>query len=171
MNYDQRLRELAWRRKLTDAELAQWRSAHPEGATEADTEAALSDALARLPDAPVPSNFTARVLQGLEREPMRPARPARKWPWVWHVLVPRAAVAMVVMSFGLLGYQQYRVKQRMALKDSLVTIAAVPSLPSPEILQDFDVIHVIQKLNAGIVASLQDPKVREVLRGQGLEMV
>ena len=30
---------------------------------------------------------------------------------------------------------------------------------------------VIQKLNAGIVASLQDPKVREVLRGQGLEII
>jgi tripartite-type tricarboxylate transporter receptor subunit TctC len=30
---------------------------------------------------------------------------------------------------------------------------------------------VIQKLYAGIVASLQDPKVREVLRGQGLEII
>ena len=30
---------------------------------------------------------------------------------------------------------------------------------------------MIQKLNAGIVASLQDPKVREVLRGQGLEII
>jgi tripartite-type tricarboxylate transporter receptor subunit TctC len=30
---------------------------------------------------------------------------------------------------------------------------------------------VIQKLNAGIVASLQNPKVREVLRGQGLEII
>jgi tripartite-type tricarboxylate transporter receptor subunit TctC len=30
---------------------------------------------------------------------------------------------------------------------------------------------VVQKLNAGIVASLQDPKVREVLRGQGLEII
>lgn len=30
---------------------------------------------------------------------------------------------------------------------------------------------VIKKLNAGIVASLQDPKVREVLRGQGLEII
>jgi tripartite-type tricarboxylate transporter receptor subunit TctC len=30
---------------------------------------------------------------------------------------------------------------------------------------------VIEKLNAGIVASLQNPKVREVLRGQGLEII
>ena len=30
---------------------------------------------------------------------------------------------------------------------------------------------VIEKLNAAIVASLQNPKVREVLRGQGLEII
>ena len=65
MNTDpvnQRWRELAWRRRLTEAELAEWRAAHPESAPDAETEAALSDALAALPDAPVPSNFTARVI-------------------------------------------------------------------------------------------------------------
>ena len=30
---------------------------------------------------------------------------------------------------------------------------------------------MIQKLNAAIVSSLQNPKVRDVLRGQGLEII
>ena len=54
----QRLRELAWRRRLTDAERAQWRAAHPEAAADLEVETALSDALAALPDAPARPHFS-----------------------------------------------------------------------------------------------------------------
>ena len=140
----QRLRELAWRRKLTEAELAEFRAAHPEAAPEADAEAALSDALARLPDAPVPSNFTARVLQELERDARRPARRTRDWSWVWRVVVPRAAMASLVVGASLFAYHRHRVAQLFAVGSSIKTVAEVQSLPSPQILEDFD---VIQKLD------------------------
>ena len=144
MNTDpvnQRWRELAWRRRLTEAELAEWRAAHPESAPDAETEAALSDALAALPDTPVPSNFTARVLQDLEREARRPAPRTRDWAWVWRVLVPRAALASVVVGVSLFAYHRHQVSERLAVGQSIATFAGVASLPSPQILEDFDVIQ------------------------------
>ena len=144
MNNDpdyQRLRELAWRRRLTEAELAEWRAAHPQAAAEAEAEAALSDALAALPDAPVPSNFTARVLQVVEGEVGRPSLRKRDWFWVWRVLVPRAAVASLVVGASLFAYHRHQAAQRIAVGVSIRTVAGVQSLPSPQILEDFDVIQ------------------------------
>lgn len=144
MNNDpvnQRLRELAWRRKLTEAELAQWRAAHPEAAADAEAEAALSAALAVLPDAPIPSNFTARVLQELERESRRPAARRRDWLWLWRVLMPRTALASVVVGVSLFAYHRHQIAERLAVGDSIATVAGVESLPSPLILEDFDVIR------------------------------
>ena len=140
----QRLHELAWRRRLTEAELAELRAACPEATADSEAEAALSDALARLPDAPVPSNFTARVLQGLARETLRPAPRRRDWSWVWRVLVPRMAVATFIVGASLFGYHRHQVAQRTAVGESMMTVSAVQSLPSPQILEDFD---VIQKLD------------------------
>ena len=57
-----RLRELSWRRQLTapeKAELRAWLTAHPEAQSEWEAEAGLNATLRRLPDAPVPGNFTA----------------------------------------------------------------------------------------------------------------
>jgi hypothetical protein len=139
----QRFRELAWRRRLTEAERTELRAACPEVTADAEAEAALSDALARLPDAPVPSNFTARVLQGLERKTLQPVARAHDWKWVWRVLVPRTAVATVIMGASLVGYHRHQLAQRKAVGESIVTVAS-QSLPSPQILEDFD---VIQKLD------------------------
>lgn len=144
MNTDpvnQRWRELAWRRRLTEAELAEWRAAQPNAIADAETEAALSNALAALPDAPVPSNFTARVLQDLEREARRPSSRTRDWAWVWRVLVPRAAMASVVLGVGVFAYHRHQVAERVAVGQSIATFAGVASLPSPQILEDFDVIQ------------------------------
>src|ERR1035441_868191 len=81
-NYN-RLLELSWRRKLTDAEEAQLRAlleSRPEAQADWDAEATLNAVLGRLPDAPVPSNFTARVLQTVEREAAAELRQGeRKW--------------------------------------------------------------------------------------------
>ena len=150
MNHDpvfQRLRELAWRRELTDseqAELQAWLATHPAARAEAEMESALSEALARLPDAPVPSNFTARVLSELEREVRHPSSGTRDWPWIWRVLCPRAAAAALVLAGGLFAYHRHLEARRFAFGDSIRTVAGVQSLPSPVILEYFD---VIQKLD------------------------
>ena len=103
MNHDpayNQLRELNWRRKLTAAEEAELRAclaANPEALEEWKTDAALGEVLDRLPEAPMPSNFTARVLQTVERETAERAR-APRWSWSWRVLLPRAAVVVAVLG-------------------------------------------------------------------------
>ena len=60
------LREASWRRKLTPEEEQQlrlWLAAHPEAEAEWEAETALNEKLAALPEVPVSSNFTARVLE------------------------------------------------------------------------------------------------------------
>ena len=58
--------EALWRRKLSEAGRNALR-AQPE----LELEARLTAALAKIPDAPVPSNFTARVLAAIELDEAR----------------------------------------------------------------------------------------------------
>jgi hypothetical protein len=144
----ERLRELSWRRKLTEGEAADlraWLAQHPESAADWEAEAGLNDALGRLADAPVPSNFTARVLQSIEREDEAVVRrQRRKWlvwrRWRW---LPKAAFAAVVLGAGLISYQEMaKANRRAEYGRSVAEVAKVASLPSPEVLKDFDAILV-----------------------------
>ena len=97
--------ELSWRRKLSpeqDAELRAWLAAHPEARADWEEEAALTAGLERLADVPVASNFTARVLQVVEREDVVREQEPKWHQWLrgahW---LPRAAFAAVVVGVGL----------------------------------------------------------------------
>jgi len=130
-------RERLWRRPVSGAERAAWR-----GQPELELEARLTEALAQLPDAAVPSNFTARVMASIDLEETRSAR-ARGWRWNWHVLLPRMAVTTAIVLFTGLGFQQYQVSHRrteLARTVSLVASATVP-VPSAEVLENLDVIQ------------------------------
>jgi hypothetical protein len=133
------LRELAWRRKLTRAERAELR-AQPEAQADLELESRLSDALARVPDAPVPSNFTARVLQSIEREEARGAR-TQSVSWYWRVLVPRVAVAVAVVAFAGLAYQRHEFDKRAQLARDVALLTKAQPLPSVEALKNFDAIQ------------------------------
>ena len=144
-----RLCELRWRRKLTAAEEAELRdllAAHPEAQADWAAEAGLSELLDRLPDAPVATNFTARVLQAIERDATAQARrPALFWRWLhrprgW---LPRVAFGAVVIGAGLLSYHEAATARRAQLARSVALVSDVSSLPSPRILQDFDAIRAL----------------------------
>ena len=140
------LRELAWRRKLTGAERAELR-AQPEAQADLELESRLSDALARVPDAPVPSNFTARVLQAVERESVRPR--ATSWSWTWRVLVPRVAVAAAVISFAGLGIHHNELNaHRVAFAKKVVLMAAAQPMPSVDALKNFNAIQRMSQPHA-----------------------
>lgn len=148
MNHDPaetRLRELAWRRELTDAERAElrvWLAAHPDAQKDWETEQQLGALLNRLPDAPISSNFTARVMQAVEREAVAcKSKPAIWRVWLLRPLLPRVAVAAVVVCAGLLAYHHHETGRRAALAQSLVAVSEVESLPSAALLEDFDVIR------------------------------
>ncbi len=136
-----KLRELNWRRQLTDAEQAELRAyfaAHPEARANWEMESALNATFARLPDAPMPSNFTARVLQAIEREAARPHGRS----WNWRMLVPRIAFAAVVVSFtGVAIHHHETYLQRVALVKSVALATRGQPVPSPEALENFDAIR------------------------------
>ena len=97
--------------------------------------------LSKLPETPVSSNFTARVMQAVEREEIH--RPHR-WnvlAWNWHALLPRAAVAAVVLGIAGFAYQQYEAgSQRAEIARNIKQIASVKP-PSLDALQNFDAIQ------------------------------
>ena len=143
-----RLRELSWQRKLTgaeEAELRAWLAAHPDAQVDWEAEAGLNAALGRLPDAPVPSNFTARVLQAVEREAAAELRRSeQKWrPWRHLRWLPKAAVAAVILGAGLVSYRHFQAARFAEYAQSVAAVSDVSSLPSPEILKDFDTISAL----------------------------
>src|SRR5579863_6551746 len=105
----ERLLELSWKRKLTDAETGQlrdWLAAHPEVQAQWEAENALNEALALLPEAPVPSNFAARVLQASAREAAaesRPRLPAWRGWFLRARWVPRIGFAAVIVTAGVVS--------------------------------------------------------------------
>jgi hypothetical protein len=139
------LLEASWRRKLTEAEQAQLRgllAAHPESQADWGVEMELTSVLDQLPDAPVATNFTARVLQAVEQEAASPTRrflPLRLWEWHpgW---LPKAAFVALVLGASLFSYRQVLAARRAEMARSVATVCGVPSLPSAEILKDFDAI-------------------------------
>jgi len=151
MNHDPtetRMRELSWRRELTGAEQAElraWLAAHPEAAAQWQEDAALNSLLEQLPNAPVPSNFTARVTQDIYRETARAEREAtHTHPWWQRVLLPRLAFAAVLLGAGLFVYQRNVTTQQARVADGLKivsgTVSGTEGLLSVEILRDFDSI-------------------------------
>jgi negative regulator of sigma E activity len=101
----------------------------------------LRELLSQLTDAPVSSNFTARVMQAVEREELQAAR-TRGWHWNWLSLLPRASVAAtVVIAAGLALYQHEIYNQRAELAKNVVLVANAQPLPSVDALQNFDAIQ------------------------------
>jgi len=148
---DNPLREKSWRRKLTPAEAAEleaWLAKHPESQADWEAELHLTEGMSRLPDAPVPSNFTARVLQAVESASVAESRREPRWKWSLRLLLPRAAVVAVVLGTGLLTYHQHTMaiaEHRIELARRVKTASALP----PEVLQDFDTIQKMGPATAG----------------------
>jgi anti-sigma factor RsiW len=146
------LREKSWR-KLTPAEAAEleaWLAKHPEAQAEWEAELRLTEATSCLPDAPVSSNFTAQVLQAVERESAAGRRRTPLWKWSLRLLLPRVAVASVVLAAGLLTYHEHTVAERRAELQSVKIVSSVPSsLTKPEILQDFETIRKMGSTSTG----------------------
>jgi hypothetical protein len=148
-NY-QRWREIAWRRPLTEseqAELRAWLLAHPELQLEAELEERLNHILAKTAP-PVSTNFTARVWQEIERE-NRPGtfnRPVvAAW---WRKLVPRLAVAVVLVVGGLLVYRQQMVIRQNELAQAARQMAQVEDWSASVWLTDFETIASLSPVAA-----------------------
>lgn len=130
-------RESLWRRSPAGRKRAEL-----DGQPELELEARLTDALTRIPDAPVPSNFTSRVMDAIDLEEARPAR-SKRWSWNWHAWLPRAAAVMAVLLFSAIGVEHYETVQyhRTEMAASLHTVASTSAVPDVEALNNFDTIQ------------------------------
>lgn len=154
-NYE-RLRELGWRRPLTDAEqaeLREWLATHPEHQFDTEAEAALSRALAKLPDAPMPSNFTSRVLQAVEQESQATERatPRVRSPW-WRGFIPRLATATLIV--GITGFSYWR--HQAVKQEELASAARNLATVDPATLEDFEMIRNLSQADEGLLALSDD---------------
>ena len=145
--------ESLWRRKLSQTERAALR-----GQPDLELEARLTDALAKLSNAPVPSNFTTRVLAAIELEDAQAAR-SRGWTWNWRLLWPRVAVAAAVLIFAGVSIQRYETNShRFALAKNIAMVAVAQPLPSVDALENLDAIQRMSqtaRADGDLLAALQ----------------
>lgn len=144
----QQLRELGWRRKLTpneEAAVQDYLTAHPEAQDDWLAEAELNQLLEELPEAPVSSNFTTRVIQAARLEAAARER-QRRWNMpLWMRIsnwLPKAAVAGLAVGLILsFGYHQHQVNTRVTLARNVAQLSGAVSASDPELMQDFEPIR------------------------------
>ena len=152
-NESPNLRESLWRRKLSAAERDTLR---PE--PELEEEARLTDVLRKIPDAPVPSNFNARLLDAIELAET-PAASSQSWTLNWRVLWPRVAVVAGVLIFAGISLQWHTANsQRIALAKNIAMVAESRPVPSVEVLENLDAIQRMSRpahADGELLAALQ----------------
>jgi hypothetical protein len=146
------LRQSNWRRPLVpgeEAELRAWLAAHPEMESDWETESGLSEALARLPDVEVPSNFTAVVVSRAV-SPEYAGAPGSAPRWMpralWLSLVPKLAFLALTVSLALFSYHQHQVARRAEFARKIATLSSMPAVRDPELLKDFDTIRRLDQI-------------------------
>jgi hypothetical protein len=122
-------------------------SAHPTLRKEWEDELLLNTVLSRLPDVPISTNFTSRVLQAAQRLTKRSRPGFLFWPrFSW---VHGAATAIIVVSLGLAGlkYQNYSARRQMANElGRMNEVASILPATAPsdiEVLKNFDAIRTL----------------------------
>ena len=132
-NHSSNLRESLWRRQPTTEEL--------RVSPELKIEAQLTDALSKISDAPVASNFTARVLAAIELEEKLALR-SQSRAWNWRLFFPRVAVAAAALVFAGVAIQRYETSShRQEIARSVALVAGAKSLPSVDALENLDAIQ------------------------------
>jgi hypothetical protein len=139
----QRLRELLWRRKLSDAEAAELQnllSTHPEARADWEIESALNQALDHLPEAPpVATNFTALVLQAAERESKIRTHTDSRWSlprWL-----PKFAAAALALTASVAIWHHHEASERAAMARDVAQLGAALEASTPELTQNFESIR------------------------------
>jgi len=146
------LLETAMRRKLTADEEARLRAhlaVNPSEQAAWEEEMALSRLLRGLPDAPLATNFTAQVLQALERDASKHPSGVPKIFRRFGLRRPAQsfAAACLILALGMSGYWRYRTvqRERMALAlanvaRSVETVSHAAPLPPVEMWEDYEPI-------------------------------
>lgn len=144
----QDLIETAWRRKLTPAEEAAARkllASNGSAQHDWEKETALNRVFDGLPDVPVSSNFTARVVEAARREKVGP-KFEHLWPDWWRNLgwIPRLAGVCLLLGGTALSVHEYQEAQLREMARDVEKVSSYALVSKIDWLENFD---TIKKLN------------------------
>lgn len=145
-SYKQLLEE-SWRRALTPEEetrLQLYLAVNPEQQQEWEEEAGLTDALQRLPNAPLSSNFTALVMQAVDKE-SRAAATRDVGPAWWRRWLPKLAPVGLAAVVLLSGVNLYQIRSQKQAAEKVFFVSGVAgAFESPEAFADFETIQQLR---------------------------
>ncbi len=138
-----------------ESKLEAWLDAQPAARAAWEADRALGRALHSLPDAPMSSNFTARVMQELDLDEARTQRKSGGWRLLWPRLGWATAAALALTVFGT---QQFlNVQRTQFAADAALVSKDIGRLP--DAFRDFDLVDSLREIPAasddGILAALQ----------------
>lgn len=141
----ERLRDTAWRRKLTpaeEAELLQLLAGDPAARADWEAEQALTGLVTQLPRPIVATNFTKQVMDAVLAEQARVEQEgggvAGWWPrFGWR---PRLAMLSGATALVAVVLVQHRLHVQQEVVLSVRTLSPAAVVPSVELLSDFDAI-------------------------------
>jgi anti-sigma factor RsiW len=147
----QELMDLARRRPLTPSErsrLDRFMEADPQAWPDREEDMALVGLMARLPDAPLASNFSARVMEaiGLEERRVKRENNPLSLHWWAHSWWARLGVASCAVLIAVGAWYQHQLTERADRAESVATISEAAAILSVEILKDSDIIQLFGKV-------------------------
>jgi anti-sigma factor RsiW len=156
-------------RRLTAEEAAQWRrllSERPSEARRLEEELALNQLLDSRSRPVVSSNFTARVLSGIQESPEQESGISRWWAqgvarvWsvvrffsgtvgrIWAHSIP-IAVAVVCVAIPLnWGWQRVQVHRNGTMARTAAELSVAAAMPGVAVLQDFEAVQLLETRSA-----------------------
>lgn len=126
-----------------------------------DDEIQLNQILERLPNAPLSSNFTSRVMSQVRNEAL--ARSRNPWRANWNSFVDsfrsrewtqRFALSAAVVLAAFVCFIQYQASGRKEVAQSVVAVSSVADLPSLDVLVNFDAIKRLPKKSGEVDVEL-----------------
>ncbi len=168
--------ETIWRRELTTEERARLEkqlTGDEGGLRFIEEEEALSRLLKSLPDAPLSTNFTARVMMAVRSERARTASvfrvPGGEVLWrlcgsLRHSWVAQSTAAGLALAISLSTYYGLKSYRSHQLAQTLAAVTKEGGMPEIEVLKDFDAIRhfgsaqaskTTIEMDAALLAALQ----------------
>jgi anti-sigma factor RsiW len=144
------LKEKSWVEPLSAqeaAELKQYLGDNPDLQHDWEDDAALTTALNRLPNVPVSSNFTSRVMQAVQREEAQTERKAESWRAFWRFgWIPKFAMAIAMLCLGTFSFHEYQIASAAKLVKEVREVAEAAPIPHVDWLKDFETINQMGKV-------------------------
>jgi anti-sigma factor RsiW len=125
------------------AELQTYLEQHPEQRPALEQDLRLNELLTEMPDPPLSTNFTSRVLQSASQveRPRVPAWIECAWRGLTHGWAPKVALALCLIGLGLLINHQRQETARIELVRHVAEIHTLTRDDTLDVLQNFEAIQ------------------------------